>query len=170
MAGQQTELHSLPGAGCQGRWLQMCSLVMEMLGYLDGWRRSQKRTASPPYMLVIPQQAQSLCLCGYHAGELFWWRKTGEEEKGRGCEELLGSASQSSFSTSVLKYFEKSQAASAAEMLIKALERPRWKLCSSPGCHGPRLSYLFCTSCFHLLVGDILRVLQGRKDGESVNS
>lgn len=69
------------------------------------------------------------------------------------------------------KYFSvKSQAASAAEILINTLERPRWTLCSSPGCHGPRLSYPFCTSRFRLLVGDILRVLQGRRDGESLNS
>lgn len=30
----------------------------------------------------------------------------------------------------------KSQAASADEILIKALERPHWKLCSSRGSHG----------------------------------
>lgn len=69
------------------------------------------------------------------------------------------------------KYFSvKSQAASAAEMLTKALERPRWKLCYSPGCHGPSLSYPFYTSHFQLLVGEILRLLQGRRDRESMNS
>ena len=61
----------------------MCSLVLEMLGCLDGWRGSQKRMALPPDMLVIPEQAQSLCLCRYRVRELFWWCKTGERKMKR---------------------------------------------------------------------------------------
>lgn len=131
MARQQSELHSLLGAGWQGRWLQMCSPVLEMLGYLGGWRRSQRRTALPPYTLVVPEQAQWLCLCGYHAGELFWWRKTGEEEKGRGCEALLSSASQSSFRKVLLReepgcFSSWNADKSLGKAMLEAVLFPRW--------------------------------------------
>lgn len=92
-----------------------------------------------PYVLVIPEQARSLCLCGYYAGELFWWCNTGEEEKSaKHCSAYLHKAVSA-------KYFSlKSQAASTAKMLIKPLGRPHCRLFSSLGCHGPRLLSVPC--------------------------